>query len=65
LPDAAKDSSSEYFYVEMACNEMFGNGKGGMINPPDPHRSFTLSAAQIVIADLLVMIQKSLFNVSY
>lgn len=30
----------------MACNGMFGVGGGGMIQPPDPGRTFTLSTAE-------------------
>ena len=37
------------FYIEMACNGMFGNGNGGMINPPDPNRMFTLAKVEISI----------------
>ena len=36
-------------YVEMAANGMFGAGKEGMINPPDPTRSFTLSMVEIAV----------------
>lgn len=36
------------FYVEMACNGMFGNGNNGMIQPPDENRYFTLKKANIV-----------------
>lgn len=34
-------------YVEVACNGMFGVGGGGMIQPPDPHRSFSLAVAEL------------------
>ena len=30
------------FFVEMACNTLFGAGKDGFINPPDEGRRFTL-----------------------
>lgn len=36
------------FFVEMACNEMFGNGDGGMIKPPAPNKTFTLSTVKLV-----------------
>uniref|UniRef100_A0A8B9NKM3 Alpha-mannosidase 2C1 n=1 Tax=Accipiter nisus TaxID=211598 RepID=A0A8B9NKM3_9AVES len=36
-------------YVELACNGLFGAGKGSMIAPPDPDRRFTLSKAELVI----------------
>ena len=48
------ENSFRYYYVEMACNGMFGNGGGGMINAPDPNRSFTLSTARIVYLNTLV-----------
>lgn len=47
----------QYFYVEMACNGMFGNGKDGMIQPPDPQRVFTLAAVEIVELNLTVYIE--------
>ena len=34
-------------WIEMACNEMFGNGSGGLIQPPDVSRSFQLRVAEI------------------
>ncbi len=37
------------FFVEMACNGMFGNGHGGMIKAPDPGRMFTFQAADVVV----------------
>ena len=33
----------------MAANGMFGAGKDGMINPPDPTSSFMLSMAEIAV----------------
>jgi len=38
-------------YIEMAANGMFGAGKDGMINTPDPQRTFTLSMCQLVVKD--------------
>ena len=40
--------SESIFYVEMACNEMFGTGTGMMIAPNNPNRHFTLSKCDIV-----------------
>jgi alpha-mannosidase len=37
------------FFIEMACNEMFGNGNNGMIQPPNPSKSFTLSDLKLVL----------------
>lgn len=36
-------------YVELACNGLFGAGKGSMIAPPDPDRRVTLSKAELVV----------------
>uniref|UniRef100_A0A8B9SEG9 Alpha-mannosidase 2C1 n=1 Tax=Apteryx owenii TaxID=8824 RepID=A0A8B9SEG9_APTOW len=36
-------------YVELACNGLFGAGKGSMIAPPDPDKRFTLSKAELAI----------------
>lgn len=41
-------------YVEMACNGLFGVGNDGLINPPDPKRTFVLEKAEIAIRDPLV-----------
>lgn len=35
----------------MAANGMFGAGKNGMINTPDPSQSFTLSMSEIAVID--------------
>ncbi|CAN0033455.1 unnamed protein product [Lampetra planeri] len=36
-------------YVEMACNGLFGAGKGSMIAPPDPERKFALKRAAVAL----------------
>ena len=36
-------------FVEMACNTLFGAGKDGFINAPDPHRVFTVRACGPVV----------------
>ena len=36
-------------YIEMAANGMFGAGKGGLINAPDPERRYSLSMAEIAV----------------
>ena len=46
-----KDGSELVFYVEMACNEMFGTGTGMMIAPNNPNRHFTLERCEIVEVD--------------
>jgi alpha-mannosidase len=44
------DEKIEY-YIEMACNGMFGAGKNGMINEPDKDKTFTLLKAEISVFD--------------
>ena len=39
-------------YVEMAANGMFGAGKDGLINSPDPSREYTLSMAEVAVFDV-------------
>jgi len=36
-------------YVEAAANGMFGAGGGGMINPPDPGRTFPLRMVEVAV----------------
>ncbi|XP_048724339.2 alpha-mannosidase 2C1 isoform X1 [Caretta caretta] len=36
-------------YVEVACNGLFGAGKGSLIAPPDPDKKFTLNKAELVV----------------
>ncbi|KAK4948234.1 Glycoside hydrolase, 38 vacuolar alpha mannosidase [Elasticomyces elasticus] len=53
LPKEFKDGREHVFYVEMACNGMFGNAPGGdSIQPPKPDRYFTLREADVVAVDL-------------
>ena len=40
------------YLVEMACNGLFGAGKDGMINSPDPKKSFSLAKAELVVPNL-------------
>lgn len=49
LPQQWKDGKEHVFYVEMACNVMFGNAIGkDIIQPPPPDKYFKLEKAQIV-----------------
>ncbi|OGE50959.1 hypothetical protein PENARI_c015G12492 [Penicillium arizonense] len=48
IPPRFKDGKEHTFYLEMACNGMFGLGKGARNQPPDPDRYFTLEKAEIV-----------------
>jgi alpha-mannosidase len=40
------------FYIEMACNGMFGTGNG-LIGPPDPNRFFNLTAVDLAVPNKL------------
>ncbi|KAI9803462.1 MAG: hypothetical protein M1825_001805 [Sarcosagium campestre] len=48
LPKEWKDGEEHTFYIEMACNGMFGNANGDNIQPPNPNNTYTLSHADIV-----------------
>ena len=49
LPKSFRDGNFHTFYIEMACNRMFGNAPGGdSIQPPDPNKYFQLHKADIV-----------------
>ncbi|KAK4936017.1 Glycoside hydrolase, 38 vacuolar alpha mannosidase [Elasticomyces elasticus] len=53
LPESWRDGKEHTFYIEMACNGMFGNAPGGdSIQPPDPDKSYQLSVAKIVDVNL-------------
>jgi alpha-mannosidase len=52
IPAAFRDGKEHVFYIEMACNLMFGNSNGDTIQPPDPNRYYRLSKAQIVAVNL-------------
>ena len=55
LPKTWRDGKEHTFYVEMACNKMFGNAPGGdSIQPPDPNLEYTLWQADIVDVNLAV-----------
>lgn len=38
-------------YIEAVVSGMFGAGNAGLINPPDPNRSLTVSQADIAVFD--------------
>jgi hypothetical protein len=42
LTTSARGGDPIQFYIEMACNGMFGAGNG-LIGPPDPNRFFNLN----------------------
>ncbi|KAK2716667.1 hypothetical protein QYM36_006971, partial [Artemia franciscana] len=45
------------FYVEMQCCDMFGAGKGGMIEPPDEDRVYQLKMVEVLA------FQRDVFNI--
>lgn len=52
IPDTWRDGKEHVFYIEMACNGMFGNSTSDSIQPPSPDRYFTLQKAQITAVNL-------------
>ncbi|XP_055352716.1 alpha-mannosidase 2C1-like [Paramacrobiotus metropolitanus] len=38
-------------WLEVACNDLFGAGAGGMINPPDPAKTFSVKKAAVALFD--------------
>ncbi|KAL4813967.1 glycosyl hydrolases family 38 N-terminal domain-containing protein [Aspergillus spinulosporus] len=53
IPDAWRDGNEHVFYIEMACNGMFGNAPGSdSIQPPAPDKYYTLTTARITAVNL-------------
>lgn len=53
IPEAWRDGSEHTFYIEMACNGMFGNAPGSdSIQPPKTDAYYTLRTARIVAVNL-------------
>lgn len=52
LPEAFLDGKEHVFYVEMACNGMFGNASGDLIQPPQTDKYFQLNKAEIAAVNL-------------
>ncbi|OJJ48556.1 hypothetical protein ASPZODRAFT_130621 [Penicilliopsis zonata CBS 506.65] len=53
IPDAWRDGKEHVFFIEMACNGMFGNPPGDdQIQPPRPNKYYTLHKAQITAVNL-------------
>lgn len=53
LPKDFRDGREHTFFIEMACNGMFGNAPGGdSIQPPSPNKYFELEKAEIVSVNL-------------
>lgn len=49
IPKEYRTSEEQLFYIEVACNGMFGNGADG---EPDPNRYFRLNRAHLVVPNL-------------
>lgn len=49
LTDDLKVPGKQRFYLEIACNGMFGNGDGGV---PDENRYFRLDRCELVLPDM-------------
>lgn len=53
FPREWRNGKRHCFYIEMACNGMFGNAPGGdSIQPPNPSKYFTLQKADIVAVNV-------------
>ncbi|KAK2748347.1 Glycoside hydrolase, 38 vacuolar alpha mannosidase [Myotisia sp. PD_48] len=52
IPDSFRDGKPHIFYIEMACNGMFGNANGDTIQPPNPNNYYRLSTARITAVNL-------------
>ncbi|KAI8810773.1 alpha-mannosidase [Cladochytrium replicatum] len=55
LTRSAQAGEHYEFLVEVACNGMFGNGQGGLIEAPDPYRQFRLDTAEIAVRNSLAL----------
>uniref|UniRef100_A0A8K9V7M1 alpha-mannosidase n=1 Tax=Oncorhynchus mykiss TaxID=8022 RepID=A0A8K9V7M1_ONCMY len=51
LTECLKDDETHSIslYVELACNSLFGAGKGSMIAAPDPDRKYSVQKAELVV----------------
>ncbi|RKF60763.1 Alpha-mannosidase [Erysiphe neolycopersici] len=53
LPQNFRDGKEHIFYIEMACNGMFGNAPSNdSIQPPNPKNYYTLAKAEIVAVNI-------------
>lgn len=52
LPDDFRDGKTHTFYIEMACNKMFGNADSDSIQPPNPDRYYQLNTARITAVNV-------------
>lgn len=51
-PVTTSDLKTYTFYVEMACNDMFGSGQSDYLTPEDNRYNFALNVAQIATRDI-------------
>ncbi|SGZ57524.1 CIC11C00000004730 [Sungouiella intermedia] len=49
IPKKFRKGGKQLFYLEIACNSIFGNGSGGH---PDPNRYFRLDRCDLILRDL-------------
>ncbi|CAG8440737.1 13596_t:CDS:2 [Ambispora gerdemannii] len=49
LTTRSKGGEKFEFYIEMACNGMFGVGDNGLINAPDPRKYYSIREAALAI----------------
>ncbi|CAG8450748.1 8086_t:CDS:10, partial [Ambispora leptoticha] len=49
LTPRSKGGEKFEFYIEMACNGMFGVGDNGLINAPDPRKYYTIREAALAV----------------
>jgi alpha-mannosidase len=54
IPTSDKKMGRFVVFIEVAANQMFGNGVGDLIAPPKPDRSFELKQARVVAFDRLI-----------
>ncbi|XP_075750100.1 alpha-mannosidase 2C1 isoform X1 [Rhipicephalus microplus] len=50
-PSASVSCLHYEFFLEMACNHLFGAGTPTMISAPDPKKTFTLKKADVAVYD--------------
>lgn len=51
IADRSTGSGNLEFYVEMVCNDLFGNGNSGMIFPPSDDKYYVISKAELVVVN--------------
>eukprot|EP00835_Amoeboradix_gromovi_P005503 NODE_523_length_7257_cov_0.781922.p1 type:complete len:1031 gc:universal NODE_523_length_7257_cov_0.781922:7051-3959(-) len=54
LSDLIPSSNKLHFYVEFACNRLFGNGIHGDISPSDDNKVYTINVIEIVLVNKVI-----------